>query len=254
MTDTPPVDIRFEIRLNADSPRWTREEYDRIYSTRGIRQLDSFYKWILDQIRPRPGARLLDVACGEGTLSHFAEKRYALRAYGSDLSVSALQIAAGEAAGPFAVGSGEELPYADGSFDYVTCIGSLEHFLDVRAGVREMARVLRPDGVACIFVPNTYSLLGNILKAWRTGMSTVDFQPMQRYAARGEWELIFRECGLETLDVFKWDREPPYSLRDLLWYVERPRDMFRMLVGPLIPTNLANHLGFLLRRAPGAPS
>ena len=137
MTEIPPVDIRFEIRLNADSPSWTREEYDRIYSTRGIRQLDSFYKWILDQIRPRPGARLLDVACGEGTLSHFAEERYAVRAHGSDLSVSALQIAAGEAAGPFAVGSGEELPYVDASFDYVTCIGSLEHFLDVRAGVRE---------------------------------------------------------------------------------------------------------------------
>ena len=94
MTEIPPVDIRFEIRLNADSPRWTREEYDRIYSTRGIRQLDSFYKWILDQIRPRPGARLLDVACGEGTLSHFAEARYGVRALGSDLSVSALQIAA----------------------------------------------------------------------------------------------------------------------------------------------------------------
>ena len=65
---------------------------------------------------------------------------------------------------------------------------------------------------------------------------------------------FFRECGLEPVRVFKWDREPPYSLRDFLWYVERPRDMFRMLAGPLIPTNLANHLGFLLRRAPGGPS
>lgn len=252
MTETPPpVDIRFEIRLNADSSDWTREEYDRIYSSRGIRQLDSFYKWILDQIRPRRGACLLDVACGEGTLSRFAEARYGVIAHGSDLSAAALQIAAAEAIGPFCAGSGEALPYADASFDYVTCIGSLEHFLDVRTGVREMARVLRPDGEACIFVPNTYSLLGNIIKAWRTGMSTVDFQPMQRYAARGEWELIFRECGLETVRVFKWDREPPSSLADLRWYIERPRDLLRVVVGPLIPTNLANHLGFILRRTRG---
>jgi SAM-dependent methyltransferase len=249
MTETPPLDIRFEIRLNADSPQWTREEYDRIYADRGIRQLDSFYRWILDQIKPRAGATLLDVACGEGTLAKFAAAHYAVQAHGCDLSIAALKTAQREFAGSFCASSGEQLPYADASFDYVTCIGSLEHFLDVRTGVREMARVLKPDGVACIFVPNTYSLLGNILKAWRTGMSTVDYQPMQRYAARAEWELIFRSCGLDVFHVFKYDREPPYSWHDLAWYFGQPRELFRLSVGWMVPTNLANHLGYLLRPA-----
>lgn len=243
----PPIDIRFEIRLNATHPGWTQEEYNRIYGSEGIRQLESFYLWVLDQIRPRRGARLLDVACGEGSLSRIGAQRYGLQAHGSDLSIAAARIAAAESRGPFAVSSGEQLPYADASFDYVTCIGSLEHFLDMRAGLREMARVVRPDGTVALLVPNTYGLLNNIVKAWRTGMSTIDIQPLQRYLARAEWELLFRECGLSVYQVFKYDREPPYSLADLAYYLRRPRDMFRMVMAPFIPVNLAIHIGYLCR-------
>jgi SAM-dependent methyltransferase len=137
------------------------------------------------------------------------------------------------------------LPYADDSFDYVTCIGSLEHFLDMHTGAREMARITRPQGVVCILVPNTYSLLNNILKAWRTGWSTIDYQPLQRYAARSEWEMLLEQADLEVFDVFAYDREPPYSWNDLRWYLGRPRDLFRLAAAPFVPLNLANHLGYL---------
>ncbi len=38
------------------------------------------------------------------------------------------------------------LPFADGSFDCVTCGYVIEHLPDVRAGLREVARVLSPGG------------------------------------------------------------------------------------------------------------
>lgn len=40
----------------------------------------------------------------------------------------------------------EALPFADGSFDAVTCRIAPHHFLDVRRALREVARVLRPGG------------------------------------------------------------------------------------------------------------
>lgn len=40
----------------------------------------------------------------------------------------------------------ERLPFADGSFDGVTCGYVLEHLPDPRPGLSEMARVLRPGG------------------------------------------------------------------------------------------------------------
>ncbi len=43
------------------------------------------------------------------------------------------------------VGGGEKLPYADGSFDWVVLFSAMQ-YMDVRAAVREIARVLAPGG------------------------------------------------------------------------------------------------------------
>ena len=246
-----PVDIRFEIRLNATDASWTREAYDRIYTGEGIRQLDSFYRWILRLLRPVAGRKLLDIACGEGVLPRFARELYGLEAYGTDLSIAALRIADREGAGPVAVTGGESLPFADASFDYVTCIGSLEHFLDVPASIAEMARVLRPDGTACILVPNTYSILGNVYKALKTGMSTVDRQPLQRYAARAEWAMLLEAYGLQVFHTVKYERERPDSLADCWWYACHPRALIKLALTPCIPLNWANHFAYLCRPAQG---
>src|SRR5690606_39820909 len=41
----------------------------------------------------------------------------------------------------------EDLPFADGSFDLVTCRIAPHHFADVQRAVHEVARVLRPGGL-----------------------------------------------------------------------------------------------------------
>jgi len=45
------------------------------------------------------------------------------------------------------VGAGEQLPFADNSFDYVSCCDVLEHVQDVDAVLDEISRVLKPDGL-----------------------------------------------------------------------------------------------------------
>lgn len=248
MNHAPSVDISFEIRVAPQA----RAAYEAIYSSDGIRQIDSFYRWILRVLGPQPGRRLLDVACGEGTLPNFARQLCGLDAYGSDISVVALQTGRAEGEAGFCASSGEELPFANGSFDYVTCLGSLEHFHDMAAGVREMARVLRPDGLALILVPNTYSLFNNIYTALKTGMSAIDNQPLQRYAARGEWAMLIEANGLRIERTHKYEYPPPDSLSDLRWYIRHWRPMVRMAVAPLIPLNLAASFVYLCRPATGA--
>jgi SAM-dependent methyltransferase/uncharacterized protein YbaR (Trm112 family) len=44
---------------------------------------------------------------------------------------------------------GENLPFADGSFDLTYCVAALHHALDLPAMVREMARVTKPGGHVC---------------------------------------------------------------------------------------------------------
>ena len=48
----------------------------------------------------------------------------------------------------------EKLPFADASFDLVSCLGSLEHFVEPVVSLREMARVARGDAQFLILVPN----------------------------------------------------------------------------------------------------
>lgn len=62
--------------------------------------------------------------------------------------------------GPFArvQADGEHLPFAPGSFDLTYCVAALHHALDLRAMVREMARVTRSGGLVCALNEGTRAL------------------------------------------------------------------------------------------------
>jgi SAM-dependent methyltransferase len=54
---------------------------------------------------------------------------------------------------------GEHLPFAGGAFDLVYCVATLHHALDLRAMVRELARVARPGGVVAVLNEGTRGFL-----------------------------------------------------------------------------------------------
>jgi SAM-dependent methyltransferase len=51
-----------------------------------------------------------------------------------------------------------ELPFADGSFDAVYTMGTIEHIDEYREAIREVHRVLKPGGRAVIGVPHKWDL------------------------------------------------------------------------------------------------
>ena len=97
---------------------------------------------------------LLDVACGRGGWLKVNQKS-GLRVSGIDLSEKAIETCrANMPDGDFHACSADHLPFADNSFDAVTCLGSLEHFVDPVGCLREMVRVAKPDAQIVILVPN----------------------------------------------------------------------------------------------------
>lgn len=93
----------------------------------------------------RPGAVLVDLACGAGLLSpHIRELGY--RHVGLDITRSALELAREHDVIPVHADV-LALPLPDGVADAVVAGEILEHVADLRQAVAEATRVLRPGGV-----------------------------------------------------------------------------------------------------------
>lgn len=73
---------------------------------------------------------------------------------GIDPATSAVRNAAKHVCSPFALATGENLPFADGSFDSVVCSEVLKHVGDANAVMAEASRVLRPGGAFVFSLPN----------------------------------------------------------------------------------------------------
>ncbi len=98
--------------------------------------------------------RVLDNGCGLGTylqaLAPYSNERYGLEIE-HERAIKALGTANG-----VVEGVGEDLPFADGSFDLVFSNEVIEHVRDDAAYAAEMARVTRAGGRILLFCPNRW--------------------------------------------------------------------------------------------------
>jgi SAM-dependent methyltransferase len=113
----------------------------------------------------QPGERLLDMGCGGGRHAFEAARRgarvVALDTDRAELSQVTAVFAAMAQAGEIPEGgsglavSGDAtcLPFDDGSFDKVIAAEVLEHLPADQIAMNEIARVLRPGGMAAVTVP-----------------------------------------------------------------------------------------------------
>ncbi|WP_114963885.1 bifunctional 2-polyprenyl-6-hydroxyphenol methylase/3-demethylubiquinol 3-O-methyltransferase UbiG [Tritonibacter mobilis] len=124
----------------SDSVRWVRTLKNLVPGR--LKWFDRHIDWA--------GKNVLDLGCAGGFMAEALTKK---RAYvsGIDPATEAIAAARSHAAQSgleisYDVGVGEDLPYADASFDAVVCVDVLEHVEDLTQVMAEIARVLKPDG------------------------------------------------------------------------------------------------------------
>ena len=184
-----------------------RRFYDAVYEKGDIRDNARLYRRIIALLDPRPGTVLLDVGCGVGCLLQEAFAA-GVHPYGLDLSHAALVKARGLVpAACLSVGDGEHLPFREGAFDYVVSLGSIEHFIHPEAGIREIARLLKPLGRAALILPNRF-YLGDILRVARGRDPEAQWQIQETLLTRAEWCALLESGGLRVERVYGYNKYP----------------------------------------------
>jgi demethylmenaquinone methyltransferase/2-methoxy-6-polyprenyl-1,4-benzoquinol methylase len=98
-----------------------------------------------------PEARVVDVGCGTGDLSIELFENTAAHVTGVDFCGPMLKLAKEKAPQlQFIEGDALRLPFAEASFDGLTTGFALRNFADVDRGLRELLRVLKPNGYVAI--------------------------------------------------------------------------------------------------------
>jgi len=122
---------------------------------------------MLDLVAQQPGARVLDVACGTGKQAMRIAERgcFAVGAEASEDMIGLGRWVQPESRARMVRSIAESLPFLDESFDRVMCQGSLDHFADAAAFMREAARVSRPDGRVVVALANFESVACRIGRA-----------------------------------------------------------------------------------------
>jgi ubiquinone/menaquinone biosynthesis C-methylase UbiE len=111
---------------------------------------------LLDAAELHPGDRVLDVACGTGVVTRLAAERVGPdgAVAGLDINPAMLAVARSVPSSGAAIewheASAESLPLADGGFDVVLSSLGLQFVPDKASALREMQRVLAPDGQLAI--------------------------------------------------------------------------------------------------------
>jgi SAM-dependent methyltransferase len=149
-------------------------------------------------VQPYAGAALLDYGCGDGTFLALVRDLFP-RAVGAEIDPALVEDARrrfGEADGPRFIHTDEVPALPDGGFGVVTCMEVLEHCPPDAAErvIREMRRLVAPDGVVVVSVPveTGAALLVKTAARAAAGLRGVSgYQDRERYAPGELARMVF---------------------------------------------------------------
>jgi SAM-dependent methyltransferase len=151
------------------------------------------------------GQRALDVGCGPGAMTGELVERLGTAAV-SAVDPSESFVAAARERHPgvdVRQASAEELPFADGEFDAALAQLVVHFMADPVAGLREMARVTRKDGVVAACVWDHGGGRGPLSVFWAAAHevnSEVEDESRRAGAREGELARLFEAAGLREIE------------------------------------------------------
>ena len=184
---------------------------------------------------------MIDVGCGNGFFLQWISQRSEAQLYGLDFSQVALKRTRHFVPEAHTVEApAEKIPLSANTFDYISCIGSLEHFVDIPGALAEMYRVTKPGGKALVYVPNLF-FVGHIWFGLTRGAQPSEGEQdfSERYFTYGGWRTLIEQAGWKITEVryYNW----------ILYTAKVPRAvqaLYNWIMRPFVPKNLSYAFAF----------
>ena len=222
------VDVSKKAEHVGDVFHSVAEEYDLMNDAMSFGMHRLWKKMLIELSELSEGSMALDIASGTADIPRLINKKFkSVSMHVTDINASMLALGKERAINEnffhncnFALASGESLPYQDRTFDLVTVGFGLRNFTDKEKGLREMKRVLKPDGVLLILefskptnsffskvydwysfniIPKLGSFLANDSKSYQYLAESIRMHPDQETLKNMVLDAGFDDCKFYNL-------------------------------------------------------
>src|SRR6476469_977138 len=174
------------------------------------RALEPASAHVVDLAQLVRGERVLDIGCGTGNAALCAA-RAGGEIVGLDPAVLLIEVARERAAAEgfeidFVVGQAESLPFDDATFDVVMSVFGVIFTADPDRAIREMLRVLRPNGRALVSAWVPTGTIAELMGVFGRAMAAATGSTPQRFAWH-EREAVAEVAGRYGASVDAYDGE-----------------------------------------------
>ena len=222
------VDVSKKAEHVGDVFHSVAEEYDLMNDAMSFGMHRLWKKILIELSELSEGSMALDIASGTADIPRLINKKFkSVSMHVTDINASMLALGKERAINEnffhncnFALASGESLPYQDQTFDLVTVGFGLRNFTDKEKGLKEMKRVLKPDGVLLILefskptnsffskvydwysfniIPKLGSFLANDSKSYQYLAESIRMHPDQETLKNMVLDAGFDDCKFYNL-------------------------------------------------------
>ena len=222
------VDVNKKAEHVGDVFHSVAEEYDLMNDAMSFGMHRLWKKMLIELSELSEGSVALDIASGTADIPRLISQKFkSVSMHVTDINASMLALGKERAINEnffhncnFALASGESLPYQDQTFDLVTVGFGLRNFTDKEKGLKEMKRVLKPDGVLLILefskptnsffskvydwysfniIPKLGSFLANDSKSYQYLAESIRMHPDQETLKNMVLDAGFNDCKFYNL-------------------------------------------------------
>jgi len=218
--------------------------FNNTYSIRGDMYLRPVraYKIFPVLLGMKAGEAVLDVACGLGRLLQAADE-YNMDLTGIDISSVAVQKAKQILPDAHIVeGNAEDMPFENGAFDYVTCLGSLERMINLDHVLAEILRVSSKNARYCFLVRNSEGLTWKVKK----GLGIINKKGHQGAKTLEQWKELFSAAGFKTKATYA--DQYPIKKREIVTSLGLKKIDYKAVSKPWLPFRNVHEYIFILEK------